>query len=171
MLPNGREIELDYEEFQTVRQDIASGQVSNDDINVTEATETDTKYVNSTFSGNRKYRDRLCEALPEEIGDINRSGRDFYVDGSNVATIRASIGRQRVLQHQQRRTEDNRYESDDYTWSVTINVSFGPAPLDDVNTLSETIVPEIVDALRKEAFIEKVRVAECRVEREGDCFV
>lgn len=171
VFPNGREISLDSSDYETVKDDIASGEIPNDGISVRETTETDTDYVNSTWSASRKFRDRLTEALPDEIGDLQQSGRDYYLDETPIASIRAGVGYNRVLQHQQRRTDDNRYETDDYTWGVTVTVSFGPAPHDDIDGLSEQVVPQIVDALRKDAWCEKVRVAECKVEREGDCFV
>jgi len=172
VLPNGREVSIDSSEFETVKDDIASGEVSNDDISVREDVETDSTHVNSTWSAGRKYRDHLAELLPEKVAGLTVDGRRFYDDdGAVVVTLSASVGSQKVLQHQQRRTEDNRYESNDYTDAVTVNLSFGPAAPDDVDEYSETIVPVVVKALRREAWCERVRVAECTVERQGDCFV
>lgn len=174
VLPNGREVSVDKSEFETVKDDIASGEVSNDDIAVKEDVERDSRHKHRTWSAGRKYRRRLAEALPESIGEHLYKSRHSYVDSRTEATavsFNASVGQQRVLQHQQRRTDENRYESDDRTHAVTVNLSFGPAPADKVDEYSENVVPEVVKALRQEAWCERVRVAECKVERQGDCFV
>ena len=81
------------------------------------------------------------------------------------------VNSQKVLTHQAEREEGNRFEDDTgrQAFSLTINMD---ADEETIDTLSNTVVPNIMSFISKLEGVGKVRLSDCkkRVETEGDCF-
>lgn len=118
-----------------------------------------------------KVRDRLWDSMPDSLAGLDKSGKQYVLDGECVCSISASTGKERVLERRETRTQDNRYETDQKVWTVTVNFALGEAPKSDVDEWSDAIIGEGSTILGRMEGIGKVRVASCTEERHGDCFV
>lgn len=110
----------------------------------------------------------------------DRELEDTSVDADEGDTItqycRAQTGTtiepRRKLVHQSERTKENRYESDEELWSFEIRVHIECSTDDELDEISEKIVPPIYDKLWGVDKIDSVRLESCEqsVKKRGECY-
>lgn len=171
VLGKNSRVKLNTSEAEEVKTALAHDPDSVRGVRVEVEKESSTRDKWSDYQVGWKVRDRLMERMPTHLRGLEKSGSQYTLDSECVCSVSASIGEARVLERRETRNQDNRYESDDETWAVTVNFSLGEAPKSNVDEWSDAIIGEASKILGRMEGIGKVRVASCTEERHGDCFV
>lgn len=175
----GRRVSVSEREFKDISSDIATGELDGDLVSVEKETSRSTTKRHYTFNAaDRFIKNHLLSELPENVVGLTPqadNGRLLDAEtGEVVVDFNASQGYTKVLAHHDRRTESNRYEEDDdgivSTHAVTLTCSVEDRP-DRVERISDELVAALYDAFQAQEWVWKVRTAECKITREGDCFV
>lgn len=169
---------LVFNDEQSDRVEVASKTQANEvaarrkDVYVETETDADEYDAHSRFDAGREFRDALMDELPDEVSGLEKSGRQYKRNGACVCSISASLSSsERVLKRREDRTEDDGYEDGGPTTAISVTFSIGPAPQTEVQKWSEDIIEVASTTLGRWDGIQKVRVAECTVSKQGDCFV
>lgn len=166
----GERVELGRSDADAITEAIAANPDVGVRVDVEKTTERD--YKHPRYRAGWRARDRLLDAMPSKLAGLHRDGSQYQrPNGETVCSISASVDESKVLAHHEVRTDDNRYETTDQRWSVTITFTLGPAPKAEVDEWSNSIVGPVSTTLGRFDCIEKVRAASCTEERQGDCFL
>lgn len=110
----------------------------------------------------------------KEVEDVSVDANDGDTINHDVRfNVRSSgVDQRRVLVHQSDRTKKNQYEGEDEQWSFEIKAHLESGTNEELNEVSERLVPEMYESLFGLDGINSVRLTSCEqnVSRVGECY-
>lgn len=147
--------------------------------------ERSTSNVHSLYSLTTDFRDELALTLPDTIaGLVRESTQDDPgtswpndTDWTDAQEQQITLGAskpsgERVLRHQQERTENDRFETPDEYLALSASVDLKSRTQSQMDRMSSEVVKPLYDTLSGFDGVWKVRLADCKTVQEsyGDCY-
>lgn len=161
-------------------------------ISYTDSVESKEEFEHST---RRVIRGYLGDVVDNDVlADLGFSGRssrlyinswyrtiaDTAVDAEEDAEItqycrldtNGTVKRRKPLVHKSKRTKQNRYESDEELWSFSIKAHIECSTPEELEEISQKLVPPMYDALWNIEGIDTVRMESCEqsLKQRGECY-
>lgn len=113
-------------------------------------------------------------AWTKEVEDtsVDSDSDDMIAHDARLNARSSGIKQRQVLVHQSERSKDNQYEGEEEHWSFEVKAHLESGSADELDEVSERIVPEVYELLFNLEEISCVRLTSCEqnVSKIGQCY-
>jgi len=168
-----RRIKMDEEDIKALKK-VQAFNPSNKSVRIHEDKQTSATFRNSPRIAGQNLLNVLVEELPEELIGVERTTYMpyWFEKGNKIAYIQTrGIKKSQILNHHQKRTSEERYETEDEYPCVEFFIKFKGTE-EEVTQWTQDVSYPFIHALAKSNGINKVRISDCKKKtvETGECY-